>query len=108
MRIIIEMRQGSPQRQESTQNAQQAAFERYSFIIDVGSSWDRADLIRKRMREMSLREICQEAEVWQASGGNYLRALGLWGLAAGMWWGGGELVPRISALLLPKTPQMRV
>jgi lipopolysaccharide export system permease protein len=78
MRIIIEMRQGSLQRQESTQNAQQAAFERYSFIIDVGSSWDRADLIRKRMREMSLREIRHEAEVLQASGGNYRRALVEW------------------------------
>jgi 4-amino-4-deoxy-L-arabinose transferase-like glycosyltransferase len=37
-----------------------------------------------------------------------LLALGLWGLAVGMWWGGGGLIPRNSALLLPKTPEMRV
>jgi lipopolysaccharide export system permease protein len=78
MRVIVEMRHGSLQRQEGAQNAQQAAFERYSFIIDVGSSWDRADLSRKRMREMSLREIRQEVEALQGRGGNYLRALVEW------------------------------
>jgi lipopolysaccharide export system permease protein len=78
MRIIVEMRHGSLQRQEGAQNAQQAAFERYSFIIDVGSSWDRADLSRKRLREMTLREIGREVEARQASGGTYLRALVEW------------------------------
>ena len=78
MRVIVEMRHGSLQRQEGAQNAQQAAFERYSFIIDVGNSWDRADLSRKRMREMSLREIRQEVEALQGRGGNYLRALVEW------------------------------
>ena len=60
MRMIVKLHNGSLQRQEGAQNAQQAAFERYSFIIEVGSSWDRADLSRKRMREMTLREISQE------------------------------------------------
>jgi lipopolysaccharide export system permease protein len=74
MRIIVKLHNGSLQRQEGAQNAQQAAFERYSFIIDVGSSWDS----RKRMCEMTLREIRQEVEALQVSGGNYLRVLVEW------------------------------
>jgi lipopolysaccharide export system permease protein len=78
MRIIFKMRHGSLQRQEGAQHAQQAAFERYSFVIDVGSSWDRADLSRKRMREMTLHELRWEVEALQGSGGNHLRALVEW------------------------------
>jgi lipopolysaccharide export system permease protein len=78
MRIIVEMRHGSLQRQEGAQNAQQAAFERYSFIIDVGTPWDGAELSRKRVREMTLREIRREVEALQGRGGTYLRALVEW------------------------------
>jgi lipopolysaccharide export system permease protein len=78
MRVIFTLHHGSLQRQEGVQNAQQAAFERYSFSIEVGSSRDRADLSRKRVREMSLRELQGEVKALQASGANDRRVLVEW------------------------------
>jgi lipopolysaccharide export system permease protein len=78
MRVIVKLRNGALQRRLGAQNAQQAAFERYSFIIDVGTPWDGAELSRKRVREMTLREIRREVEALQGRGGNYLRALVEW------------------------------
>ncbi len=78
MRVIVKLRNGSLQRQVGEQNAQQAAFERYSFIIEVGNPWDGAELSRKRVREMTLGEIRREVEALQGSGGNHLRALVEW------------------------------
>ena len=78
MRVIVKLRNGALQRRLGEQNAQQAAFERYSFIIEVGNPWDGAELSRKRVREMTLREIRQEVEALQGRGGNHLRALVEW------------------------------
>jgi lipopolysaccharide export system permease protein len=78
MRVIVKLRNGSLQRQVGEQNAQQAGFERYSFIIEVGSPWDEAELSRKRVREMTLHEILQEVEALQGRGANHLRALVEW------------------------------
>src|SRR5215510_13453921 len=78
MRIIVEMRHGSLQRRLGEQNAQQAAFERYSFIIEVGNPWDGAELSRKRVREMTLSEISQQVEILRVSGASHLRALVEW------------------------------
>jgi len=78
MRVIVKLRNGALQRRLGEQNAQQAAFERYSFIIDVGTPWDGAELSRKRVREMTLREIRREVEALQGRGGTYLRALVEW------------------------------
>jgi lipopolysaccharide export system permease protein len=78
MRVIVKLRNGSLQRREGEAEIQQAAFERYSFVIDVGSPWDSLELSKKRVREMTLGEIWQEAQVLKARGGGYLRALVEW------------------------------
>jgi lipopolysaccharide export system permease protein len=78
MRVIVKLRNGSLQRREGEAEIQQAAFERYNFVIDVGSPWDSLELSKKRVREMTLAEIWQEAQVLKARGGGYLRALVEW------------------------------
>jgi lipopolysaccharide export system permease protein len=78
MRVIVKLRNGSLQRREGEAEIQQAAFERYNFVIDVGSPWDSLELSKKRVREMTLGEIWQEAQVLKARGGGYLRALVEW------------------------------
>jgi lipopolysaccharide export system permease protein len=78
MRVIVRLRNGSLQRRQGEATVQQAAFERYSFVIDVGSPWDSTELSKKRVREMTLGEIWQEAQVLKARGGGYLRALVEW------------------------------
>jgi lipopolysaccharide export system permease protein len=78
MRVVVRMRHGSLLRRDGEQGVQQAAFERYSFVIEVGNPWDSAELSRKRVREMTLREVAEQVQMLQASGGNYLRALVEW------------------------------
>jgi lipopolysaccharide export system permease protein len=78
MRVIVSLRNGSLLRRESEQNAQQASFERYSFIIEVGNPWDGAELSHKRVREMKLHEIAEQVDRLRSSGGSYLRALVEW------------------------------
>jgi lipopolysaccharide export system permease protein len=78
MRVIVRLRNGSLQRRAGDAEVQQAAFERYSFAIDVGSPWDSVELSKKRVREMTLGEIWQEAQALKARGGSYLRALVEW------------------------------
>jgi lipopolysaccharide export system permease protein len=78
MRVIVRMRNGSLLRREGEQSLQQATFERYSFVIEVGNPWDGAELSRKRVREMTLAEIWQQAQMLKASGGRHLRALVEW------------------------------
>jgi lipopolysaccharide export system permease protein len=78
MRLVVRMRNGSLLRRDGEQGLQQAAFERYSFVIEVGNPWDSAELSRKRVREMTLREVEEQVQMLQASGGNYLRALVEW------------------------------
>jgi lipopolysaccharide export system permease protein len=78
MRVIVKMRNGSLLRREGEQSFQQASFERYSFVIEVGNPWDGAELSRKRVREMTLGEIWQQVQMIQASGGSHLRALVEW------------------------------
>jgi lipopolysaccharide export system permease protein len=78
MRVVVRMRDGSLMRREGEQGFQQAAFERYSFVIEVGSPWDGAELSRKRVREMTLGEIGQQVQTLKANGGSYLRALVEW------------------------------
>jgi lipopolysaccharide export system permease protein len=78
MRVIVRMRNGSLLRHEGEQSFQQATFERYSFVIDVGNPWDGAELSRKRVREMTLSEVSQQVEILRVSGVSHLRALVEW------------------------------
>lgn len=78
MRVVIRLHDGTLQRRQDDQNFQQAAFEQYSFVIEVGNPWDEAELSKKRVREMSLREIRQEAQDLKERGGNFRRALVEW------------------------------
>ncbi len=78
MRVVVKMRNGSLLRREGEQSFQQASFERYSFVIEVGNPWDGAELSRKRVREMTLAEIWQQVQTAKASGGSHLRALVEW------------------------------
>jgi lipopolysaccharide export system permease protein len=78
MRVVVKMHNGSLLRREGEQSFQQATFERYSFVIDVGNPWDGAELSRKRVREMTLGEIWQQVQTLRASGGSYRRALVEW------------------------------
>jgi lipopolysaccharide export system permease protein len=78
MRVVVKMRNGSLLRREGEQGLQQATFERYSFVIEVGNPWDGAELSRKRVREMTLGEIWQQVETLRASGASHLRALVEW------------------------------
>jgi lipopolysaccharide export system permease protein len=78
MRLIIYLRDGALQRRRDAQSVQQAAFEHYSFVIEVGNPWDEAELSKKRVREMTLSEIRQEVQALRARGGNHLRALVEW------------------------------
>jgi lipopolysaccharide export system permease protein len=78
MRVIVKMRNGSLLRREGEQDLQQATFERYSFVIEVGNPWDGAELSRKRVREMTLAEIWQQVQMLKDSGGSHLRALVEW------------------------------
>jgi lipopolysaccharide export system permease protein len=78
MRVVVKMRNGSLLRREGEQSFQQATFERYSFVIEVGNPWDGAELNQKRVREMTLGEIWQQVQMLKASGGSHLRALVEW------------------------------
>lgn len=78
MRVVVKMRNGSLLRREGEQSFQQASFERYSFVIEVGNPWDGVELSRKRVREMTLAEIWQQAQTAKASGESHLRALVEW------------------------------
>jgi lipopolysaccharide export system permease protein len=78
MRVVVKMRNGSLLRREGEQSFQQASFERYSFVIEVGNPWDGTELSRKRVREMTLGEIWQQVQTLKASGGSHLRALVEW------------------------------
>jgi lipopolysaccharide export system permease protein len=78
MRVVVKMQNGSLLRREGEESSQQATFERYSFVIDVGNPWDGTELSQKRVREMSLDEIWQQAQALRASGGSYRRALVEW------------------------------
>jgi lipopolysaccharide export system permease protein len=78
MRVVVRMRDGSLLRREGEQGFQQAAFQRYSFVIEVGNPWDGAELSRKRVREMTLGELGEQVQTLKASGGSYLRALVEW------------------------------
>lgn len=78
MRVVVKMRNGSLLRREGEQSFQQATFEGYSFVIDVGNPWDGAELSRKRVREMTLGEIGQQMQMLKVSGGSNLRALVEW------------------------------
>jgi lipopolysaccharide export system permease protein len=78
MRVIVKMRNGSLLRREGEQGFQQASFERYNFVIEVGNPWQGTELSRKRVREMTLGEIWQQVQTVQASGGSHLRALVEW------------------------------
>jgi lipopolysaccharide export system permease protein len=78
MRVLINLRDGSLQRRKDEENFQQAAFEHYSFVIEVGNPWDEAELSKKRVREMTLHEISQEAQALRQRGGNFRRALVEW------------------------------
>ncbi|MBI3329189.1 MAG: LptF/LptG family permease [Nitrospinae bacterium] len=75
MRVIVELRNGSLQRKEGDGSFQRAAFERYSFVLEFGNPWDEVGLSKRRVREMTLSEMWQEAEALKVSGGNYLRPL---------------------------------
>jgi lipopolysaccharide export system permease protein len=78
MRVVVKMRNGSLLRREGEQSMQQATFERYSFVIEVGNPWEGVELSRKRVREMTLGEIWQQAQTLRVSGGSHLRALVEW------------------------------
>jgi lipopolysaccharide export system permease protein len=78
MRVLINLRDGALQRRRDEQHSQQAAFEHYSFVIEVGNPWDEAELSKKRVREMTLGEIGQEIQALQERGGNFRRALVEW------------------------------
>jgi lipopolysaccharide export system permease protein len=78
MRVIVKMRNGSLLRREGEQSSQQATFERYSFVIEVGNPWDGVELSRKRVREMTLGEVRQQVHILRVGGGSHLRALVEW------------------------------
>jgi lipopolysaccharide export system permease protein len=78
MRVVVKLRNGSLLRREGEQSFQQASFERYSFVIEVGNPWEGAELSQKRVREMTLGEIRQQVQSLKVSGGSYLRALVEW------------------------------
>jgi lipopolysaccharide export system permease protein len=78
MRVVVKMRNGALLRREGEQGLQQATFERYSFVIEVGNPWDGVELSRKRLREMTLGEIWQQVQTLKVSGGSHLRALVEW------------------------------
>jgi lipopolysaccharide export system permease protein len=78
MRVVVKLRNGSLLRREGEQSFQQATFERYSFVIDVGNPWDGAELSHKRVREMTIGEIGQQVQMLKVSGGSHLRALVEW------------------------------
>jgi lipopolysaccharide export system permease protein len=78
MRVIVKLRNGSLLRREEEQSFQQATFERYSFVIEVGNPWDGTELSHKRVREMTLAEIGQQVHMLRIGGGNHLRALVEW------------------------------
>lgn len=78
MRVVVKMRKGALLRREGEQGLQQATFERYSFVIEVGNPWDGVELSRKRLREMTLGEIWQQVQMLKVSGGSHLRALVEW------------------------------
>jgi lipopolysaccharide export system permease protein len=78
MRVVVKMRNGALLRREGEQGLQQATFERYSFVIEVGNPWDGVELSRKRLREMTLGEVWQQVQTLKASGGSHLRALVEW------------------------------
>ena len=78
MRVIVKMRNGSLLRREGEQSFQQATFERYNFVIEVGNPWDGAELSRKRVREMTLGEIWQQVQILRVIGESHLRALVEW------------------------------
>ena len=67
MRVVVKMRNGSLLRREGEQSFQQATFERYSFVIEVGNPWDGAELSRKRVREMTLSEIGQQVQILRSA-----------------------------------------
>jgi lipopolysaccharide export system permease protein len=78
MRVVVKMHNGSLLRREGEQSFQQATFERYSFVINIGNPWDGTELSRKRVREMTLDEIWQQVQTLRVSGGSYRRALIEW------------------------------
>jgi lipopolysaccharide export system permease protein len=78
MRVVVKMRNGSLLRREGEHGLQQATFERYSFVIEVGHPWDSLELSRKRVREMTLGEVWQQVETLKANGGSHLRVLVEW------------------------------
>jgi lipopolysaccharide export system permease protein len=78
MRVVVKMRNGALLRREGAQGLQQATFERYSFVIEVGNPWDGVELSRKRLREMTLSEIWQQVQTLKVSGGSHLRPLVEW------------------------------
>jgi lipopolysaccharide export system permease protein len=78
MQVVIRLRHGSLLRREAEQSFQQATFERYSFVIEVGNPWDGAELSRKRVREMTLDEVWQQVERLRVSGASHQRALVEW------------------------------
>jgi lipopolysaccharide export system permease protein len=78
MQVIVELRHGSLHRQERAGSSQRAAFERYSFVIELTNPWEAVGSGKKRVREMTLREMRQEALALKASGGNYRRPLVEW------------------------------
>jgi len=78
MRVVVKMRNGSLLRREGEQSLQQATFERYSFVIEVGNPWDGMELSRKRVREMTLGEVWQQVQTLRVSGVSHLRALVEW------------------------------
>jgi lipopolysaccharide export system permease protein len=78
MRVVVKMHNGSLLRREGEHGLQQATFERYSFVIEVGHPWENMELSRKRVREMTLGEIQQQVQTLKANGSGHLRALVEW------------------------------
>ena len=78
MRVIIELHNGALRRRARDGDVQLAAFQRYTFVIELATTLDDVGLGKKRVREMTLREMWQEAQVLKASGGSYLRPLVEW------------------------------
>jgi lipopolysaccharide export system permease protein len=78
MRLVVSMRNGSLLRRDGDEGLQQATFERYSFVIEVGNPWEGVELSRKRVREMTLSEIWQQVQTLKANGGSHLRSWVEW------------------------------
>jgi lipopolysaccharide export system permease protein len=78
MRVVLELRDGSLQRREEKGDVQRAAFERYRFVIEFGSTVDDIGLGKKRVREMTLHEMRREVSALRAAGESYLRPLVEW------------------------------